>query len=430
MGTPPRPPSPPVRSLAPSPQWVALRRRVQCVPSDDTGLAHGAEFHLALDAPPCLARLAVSPELVATGGDDPYHCSPFVLAADRSGVLLLSGSPGPHAASSYFLCDAVSSTVRRLPERPGSAAGTAGLVVAALDGVRSNFTVAELVPSAARDGGGATLHCLSPDPGVWIQKPLRFPDRVRLPWHSAHAFPHEGKLWWADLSQGLLSCDPFSAAPELRFAPLPAAVRLAKGGDKQRDASRHRCLSLSGGKPRFVVITAHACVPKIKMWTLADAAAGEWTLDHEARLEDVWDDPSYTKTGLPRKRPALALVHPGNPSVVYFFLQEHLFGVDLRTKAVTECALHERDDEGDEAMSSSSSVLGWELPPSLTTSSSGPPLPKQESPATSALDRIANSFYDTYTRVFADMEFEQLTKIALGYGSNKTKKEENKSKVS
>lgn len=424
MGSPPRPPSPPVRSPAPPLQWVALRRRVQCVSSADTDLPHGAEFHLALDAPPCLARLTVSPELVTTGRDAPDRCHPVVVAADRSGVLL-SASPRPHAAS-YFFCDAVSSTVRRLPERPGTGFGTAGLIVAAPgdDSARCNFTVAELVPSAARDGG-ASLYCLSPDPGAWIHKPLRFPDRARHPWHSAYAFHHEGKLWWADLSQGLLSCDPCSASPELRFAPLPAAVRLAKGGE----VIRHRCLSLSGGKPRFVVITAHACVPKIKMWTLADAEASEWTLDHEARLEDVWDDPSYTKTGLPKRRPSLALVHPGNPSVVYFFLQEHLFGVDLRTKAVTECAPHERVED-DEAMAPSSSVLGWELPPSLTTSSSGPPLPEQELPTTSALDRIANSVYDAYTRVFADMEFEQLTKITLGYGSNKTKKEENKSKVS
>ncbi|KAL6646922.1 hypothetical protein ACP70R_015616 [Stipagrostis hirtigluma subsp. patula] len=433
---PPQPQPPPTPPPAPArpPQWVALRR-VARVSRADPGPPQGSsDFRLALDAPPRLARLAVSPPGSTTGRDatDRPH---VVLAADPSGVLLLSGSHGPLAAdepgagagASYFLFDAVSSTVRRLPDvpdRPVDGAGTAGLIVAPGAG----FMVAEMVPSTARDGS-ATLHCFSPESGVWINKILRFPDRIRLPWYTAHVVSYSGKLWWVDLSQGLLACDPFAGEPELYFVPLPASVRLVKG-DKQRDVSRHRCLSLSAGKLRFVVITAHACVPKIKLWTLANPEDGEWTLDHEARVEGIWDDLSFKNTGLPKKRPGLALIHPYNPGVVYLFLQEHLFGVDLRTKMVTECASNDHARDG--AATSSSLVLAWELPPSLTTSSSGPPQ-GEEALSTSSFDRIADTASQQkltwgLASLFADMEFEQLTKIALGYLNYKTKKEENKFK--
>jgi hypothetical protein len=33
----------------------------------------------------------------------------------------------------------------------------------------------------------------------------------------------------------------------------------------------------------------------------------------------------------------LALIHPHNPAVVYFFLKDHLFGVDVSARKVVEC---------------------------------------------------------------------------------------------
>ncbi|CAL4889404.1 unnamed protein product [Urochloa decumbens] len=432
MGSPPRPMPPLIRSPSPAaPQWVVLRRIPRVSRTDNDLPQDTTAFLLALEAPPGLS--VVSQLVIATDRGGPDRSAAFVRAADSCGILLLSGSLAddkPSASASYFLFDAVSNTVRRLPDWPGNGGGIAGLSVAAGGGSHNhNFMVAELVPPfSATNGGSAALHCFSPEPGVWVHKPLRFPDRIRLPWHSAHVLYYDGKLWWVDLSQGLLACDPFAVKPELHFVPLPSSGRLAKGDWKQRrDAGKHRCLNVSGGKLRFVVIQAHACVPKIKLWTLADPAAGEWTLDHEARLQDIWDDQSYTNTGLSKKRPSLALVHPGKPNVVYFFLQKHLFGVDLRTKAVTESSPHEH--EGDEAAASSSSVLAWELPPSVTISSAGRQH-VQEEITTSTFDRIADSLYDAYTRVFADMEFDRLAKIALGYRDKKTEKEDNKFKVS
>jgi hypothetical protein len=48
----------------------------------------------------------------------------------------------------------------------------------------------------------------------------------------------------------------------------------------------------------------------------------------------------YKTTGLPNKIPTVALIHPKNPDVLYFLLEEHLFGVDVRARKVVECEVY------------------------------------------------------------------------------------------
>jgi hypothetical protein len=76
------------------------------------------------------------------------------------------------------------------------------------------------------------------------------------------------------------------------------------------------------------------------VWTLADPDSTEWTLEHEASFTEIWADQSYKATGLPNKVPRLALIHPKNPDVLYFFLQERLFGVDVPARKVVECEVY------------------------------------------------------------------------------------------
>jgi hypothetical protein len=33
----------------------------------------------------------------------------------------------------------------------------------------------------------------------------------------------------------------------------------------------------------------------------------------------------------------LALIHPNNPAVVYFFLEDHLFAIDVPARKVVDC---------------------------------------------------------------------------------------------
>uniref|UniRef100_M8C6S7 DUF1618 domain-containing protein n=1 Tax=Aegilops tauschii TaxID=37682 RepID=M8C6S7_AEGTA len=79
----------------------------------------------------------------------------------------------------------------------------------------------------------------------------------------------------------------------------------------------------------------------VSMWTLSDPEANEWVLDYKVSFQEIWADDSYRAAGLTEKNPTFALVHPMNPDVLYFFLEEHLFGVDLRAKRVVECGVYE-----------------------------------------------------------------------------------------
>uniref|UniRef100_A0A0A8Z1P6 DUF1618 domain-containing protein n=1 Tax=Arundo donax TaxID=35708 RepID=A0A0A8Z1P6_ARUDO len=397
-------PSPPP-SPAPGPRWAVLLRRA----SADPGLPQGTGCLALGSRPPGLTELFVSPLVAGSSSTGAFVRNPFVLAADPSGILLLSGSlDGSPERTSYFLCDAVSNTVRQLPDIPkygDTATGTAGLIVGS---DRNDFMVAELVVPSSFDGATAILNCFSSETGgVWINKSVAAPF-IRFPWCTDRVLFYMGKLWWADLSQGLLASDPLSAKPDLDFVPFPnVRPTMMSGRRVPRDPSSQRCVGLSGGKVRYVVITTRALVPKIKLWTLANPETSEWTLDYELSLKDIWDDPSYDETGLPNYVPVFALFHPNNPQVVYFFQREHLFGFNLRIKTVTEC---QPNDIGiDDA--SYNSVLAWEVPPSLVISSG--PLSGEESQSPSAFDRIAASFSDACDRAIVDMEFRQFTRIAL-----------------
>lgn len=67
---------------------------------------------------------------------------------------------------------------------------------------------------------------------------------------------------------------------------------------------------------------------------------------------------------MPEKAPVLAVIHPKNPDVVYFFLEDHLFGVDLCAREVVGCKPYELDEERQGSFSSRC-VLPWKLPPAF-----------------------------------------------------------------
>jgi hypothetical protein len=70
---------------------------------------------------------------------------------------------------------------------------------------------------------------------------------------------------------------------------------------------------------------------------------------------------TYKATALPRKIPVLALIHPMNPDVVYFFLDEHMLGVNLRARKVVECEVYELVEPAGEYVGSRL-VHAWQLP--------------------------------------------------------------------
>ncbi|EMS54684.1 hypothetical protein TRIUR3_27191 [Triticum urartu] len=107
----------------------------------------------------------------------------------------------------------------------------------------------------------------------------------------------------------------------------------------------YRCVGVSAGKLRFVDTYYMGRViggtPNISVWTLPGPDSTEWTLEHEVSFGEIWADESYKATGLPVEIPTLALIHPENPDVVYFFLEKHMFGVDVRARKVVDCKLYD-----------------------------------------------------------------------------------------
>uniref|UniRef100_A0ACD5VFL3 Uncharacterized protein n=1 Tax=Avena sativa TaxID=4498 RepID=A0ACD5VFL3_AVESA len=201
-----------------------------------------------------------------------------------------------------------------------------------------HYMVVELQPMLGSDT--VNLLRFSSDAGEWVRKSIHYPLPFRL--LAPHGVvSYHGRLWWVDLTWCLLSCDPFEDTPVLRVVPLPPGKAL-----RCREAwgvlDKYRCVRVSGGKLRFVDMYRSSRGPaQISVWTLTDPDSTEWTLEYEATFTEICNDASYKATGLPRKIPVLTLIHPTNPDVVYFFLDEHLFGVDVRARKVLECEAYE-----------------------------------------------------------------------------------------
>ncbi|EAZ25327.1 uncharacterized protein [Oryza sativa Japonica Group] len=386
------------------PEWVVLDR----LPLTSIDLPKDG-ISLSLVATPRISQLLVSPSLGLASGS--------VLAADPSGILLLSSSdPFLADSKSYVLWDAVYKISFPVPATPTETGAATGLVVVPGGSDHIYIMVAEL----SIRGSDVILRCFSTDPAKWIHKILQQPPQYKLLWCwcSDYALSHQGRLWWVDLLQGLVACDPFSDNPELHFVPLPSCCRNPNVQQSCRmGLSDNRRVGLSRGKLRLVVLS-HASNSKsrIRLWTLADSEAGHWTLDFDLSspvFDDIWTDLCDWK---------IAFFHPSKPHVVYFSQKQHLVAVDLQMVKVSE-------EDGVEPCSSSH-VLAWELSPSLRTTLLGPS-PAQDTNSTSHFDSVANSFLEAYSSALVDMEFHQLATTALA-SLNKEKKrtEENKFKLS
>ncbi|KAM0821235.1 hypothetical protein ACQ4PT_009455 [Festuca glaucescens] len=339
-------------SPPPSSSWVILGS----IPSVSTP-ADGGDASIALKAPPRVSILTVSPRVFPNPPTP--HFFPFVLAADPSGMLLLQANlrctprrevidrPNNKCVSwkldnrRYFVLDATTSSAFQLPDPAATILHQAYLGLVVSPGGGGHYMVAELQPIIGMDK--ATLLCFSSEVGEWVEKHVHYPLPPR-PWAPICVLSHHGRLWWIDLSWGVITCDPFADEPVLGFIPFPPE-RVLKCREAWGVTDKYRYVGVSGGKLRFVDMYMGKRARgdgalTISVWTLADADSMEWTLEHEARFTEIWADESYKATRLPKKIPTLALIHPKNPDVVYFFLEEHLFGVDVRARKVVECEVY------------------------------------------------------------------------------------------
>jgi len=190
---------------------------------------------------------------------------------------------------------------------------------------------------------------------------------------------HDGKLWWVNLVWGLLGCDPFADEPVLHHVPLQETYPIGHTAEVLQDIERRRMVRVSQGKLRFVELACHKEEEEeeeetlLVVWTLVFGRGTftRWQHHRVARLASIWASDSYRATGLPAQVPALALLHPSNPEVVYLYLEQYLFGVNVAQSMVVDfvrrpCKLvevvagHKRPPPV-----SWRHFLAWELPCSL-----------------------------------------------------------------
>ncbi|CAM0879665.1 unnamed protein product [Alopecurus aequalis] len=389
---PPTKPKPIEKAPAASPSWVILGS-VPRVLSAAAELPQGAaDFSLTLPPPPRVALLTIPPR-VFPGRPTPSRY-PSVVAADPSGLLLLHADQGhakrptvtdtprnkqfpwrPFLLAGYFVLDATAPASAFPLPKPQliKDPGRVGLI-ASPEG--EGYMVAELQPVLDSDDKALLLRFSSQD-GEWVSKTVDYPLPARCPFSAIHVLSCSGRLWWVDLSWGLLTCDPFADEPVLTAVHLPEGKAL-NSGEPRGELDKYRCVGVSAGKLRFIDTfrNRNNCggATQISVWTLADhpEESWSWSLEYEATFAEICADPSYKATGLRRKIPAIVMIHPNNPDVVYFVLDRHLVGINVRARKVVECEVYQLPQPPIDQLKEH--VAGrylhpWKLPPALCSGS-------------------------------------------------------------
>ncbi|KAG0514118.1 hypothetical protein BDA96_10G162700 [Sorghum bicolor] len=394
-------------SSSPAPLWVALGR-VTLVQHDS--IKDPGDVSLKLALPPRASTLTVPMSVHPKPDYDDTDRHPYVIAAADAGLLLHVSHwpfvgfdldrdpPGIVLVARDFLRgagpgEAIAASVVRIPDRDRrqcqagiSSIKNTGLVSLPGSG-GADYAVAELYISASDeddddgdDDDRATLLFFRSRADSWVQKDLRCPSMSgrRWMWSSHDVIGHDGKLWWVNLVWGLLGCDPFADEPVLHHVPLQETYPIGHTAEVLQDIERRRMVRVSQGKLRFVELACHKEEEEeeetlLVVWTLVFGRGTftRWQHHRVARLASIWASDSYRATGLPAQVPALALLHPSNPDVVYLYLEQYLFGVNVAQSMVVDfvrrpCKLvevvagHKRPPPV-----SWRHFLAWELPCSL-----------------------------------------------------------------
>ncbi|XP_039841675.1 uncharacterized protein LOC120701952 [Panicum virgatum] len=264
----------------------------------------------------------------------------------------------------------VAASVVHIPDRSGHAPILWNIQNVALAAdAAGNYRIVEL--QADKGSDRATLVYLRSDnfPEGWCGKHVAYPlaahDREWIPRGAAHA---DDRLWWFDLTWGILSYGASGSftEPGLGFHPLPEG----RGLDQEPPhIHTKRCVAASGNRLRYVeIIVAEGEAARVSLWTRSrtpDGAGWQWDANYSVGFPEIWDDDSYKETGLPRDVPSLVVVCPSDPNLVYFALGRHMFGVNVPARRV----VHHGDIEPLNATLpspvSGAFLVPWVLPPEV-----------------------------------------------------------------
>lgn len=85
---------------------------------------------------------------------------------------------------------------------------------------------------------------------------------------------------------------------------------------------------------RFVAILCSESAeeePLMFIWRLAEDPSGKliWEYQCSTSLITIWASDRYRNTGMPQEVPALALLDHDNPNLVYCFLGDNIFSINV-----------------------------------------------------------------------------------------------------
>jgi hypothetical protein len=340
--------------------WVLLCRFAAVGPDNGEGQEPTPDFSIELRAPPRVSFLTAARRVHPNPGY--IEPDPYLLAAGPSGALFRfatapSTGPSPDRAlvvAHHFrpaeggqqLAATSTATAERIPRSAVSMvmperyvlAGTVGLV-SSPEGDRYVIPELRFWFGGASDRAKLLLFFAGHD--QWLDVDLFIPLEAQgRPFVSADVLNHDGdNLWWVDLSWGLLSCSPVANEPNLLFHPLPPGRSVDSYNTNLHD---ERCVCESNHKLRFVEIirgpldSAGRVTASVSMWTRIPEPDGSgrtarWDKDYEVSFDKIWNHDSYNATQLPKEIPAIVLVSPVDPELVYFFLKEEkrLVGINV-----------------------------------------------------------------------------------------------------
>ncbi|KAF8670901.1 hypothetical protein HU200_050168 [Digitaria exilis] len=380
------PPPPP-----PFPSWVILQRAAQVPPGMEP-----ADPSLVLREPPLVSNLAVPFQWHPRRYSDGLDSDPYIIAGNDAGFLIhVSWSPFIGFNLNHYppgVLEVVSNFVQAAGN--GAATGAAELIPPhAISNIKSvglvpipgtgrrEYVVAEFRISVPEDGGdgedgddGPSLFTFRSGTDAWVQREVSCPDGWdwTLPVHDVIA--HGEKLWWVNLEHGLLGGDPLGGDENagetvLRHVAMPYELDLANEENTQ-NLEHIRMVSVSNRKIRCVGMKRLRDHPpeavEVSIWTLVQRPALSWKPRCITTLGQVWSHESYRdQAELTREVPVLALLHPANPDVAYFFLGHYLFGVDVDSSEVVDFLPVQHGLREVALPFSWRHVLAWMLPDSL-----------------------------------------------------------------
>ncbi|KAM0860034.1 hypothetical protein ACQ4PT_046804 [Festuca glaucescens] len=321
--------------------WTLLNR--VALIWDDAETEDREEAAVKLSWSPTLSRLWVARSIHPDRDNFDRH--PYIAAHDARGLLLhISSPPGiglnldpnpagsfvvlplpgfvPGVAAEFFMA---TDAAVRVPERLDvpdvwSIKSVGFLSRLGADGVE--YVIAEL--QSVNDADEiANLLRFRLGSAAWVQ------DKVNCigfnPSCTDQVISHQGKLWWVDLRNGLVGCDPFQFHPVLVFLDLPNGVTRREDDESEcNDIAKKRYVTVSAGMLRFLQVTGDSGIAKIAvmMWTLVsdpDTRSTSWLPEFMIDTGKIW----------PCEIPVLAIVHPDKAELVYFFVEGKLVSVDI-----------------------------------------------------------------------------------------------------